>query len=254
MEGDIFFCGPDRWGIHHVVLCCGEMTTADTEITEKIVRHHPELARETVLCCNTIECTRPFRGQDFPWYPAESVYVLRRATGELLLVGDIADGSLVLGITDQPVPVKILLHPFRSGRSDAPFDGGVFRAAMERCARESRRWSKGTALKAITARRSCLSADEYPDPDSRQELMEQLRRSWDKKPICSSVAIKVWQRYFEMLCPPGPKGLDLAAQHILRWMPVLSDRTAPSMLLKTLSTCGWMLRSSFSRSSAAGGA
>uniref|UniRef100_A0A7S1SEB1 Uncharacterized protein n=1 Tax=Alexandrium catenella TaxID=2925 RepID=A0A7S1SEB1_ALECA len=242
-EGDIFFCGPDKWGIHHVVLASSTMTPAERTISEKILQHHPDLANDVILCCNTIECTRPFRGQDYPWYPAMSVYTHRPSTGELFLIGDIAEGTAILGISDELVPVKLLLHPLRPGRTSTLFNSNLFQAAMEHCARESRRWSKGTAIKAITAKRSCLRAHEYAEPEARLELMEDLRRSWCKKPICSSVAIKVWQKYFEM--STGQQGTDLAVQRILRWMPVFGDRTAPSMLLETLSTHGWMLRSHF---------
>lgn len=245
VEGDIFFCGPDKWGIHHVVLCSGKMTPTDPEISKKILAHFPHFAQESVLCCDTIECTRPFRGQDYPWYPALSFYVHRRATGELLLLGDLAEGSTVLGISDQAVPVKLLQHPLRSGQCSLLFDQDLFQAALDVCARESKRWSKATAIKAITAGRRCLSAEEHSDPESRSQLMDELRRSWDKKSICSSVAIKVWQKYFEMSCSSDSQGVDLAVQRILRWMPVFSDRTAPSMLLKTLSTHGWVLREHF---------
>mmetsp|Transcript_49254 Transcript_49254/g.136890 ORF Transcript_49254/g.136890 Transcript_49254/m.136890 type:complete len:449 (-) Transcript_49254:77-1423(-) len=244
IAGDILFCGPDRWGIHHVVLCRGPMIPAEPDVTEHIFKHHPDFVDEDVLCCDTIESTRPFRGQDFHWYPACSVYVRRRSNGELLLVGDIAEGTSTLGVNEVPVPVKVLLHPLESGHAGLHFDSEAFEEAVAVCAFSSKKWSRGTALRAITAKRSGLDAEEYADAESRSELMEELRRRWDKKPICSSVAIKVWQKYFEMSCNRCPDGTDLAVQCILRWMPVFSDQTAPSTLLKILSTCGWVLRGS----------
>jgi len=71
--------------------------------------------------------------------------------------------------------------------------------------------------------------------------MEDLRARRSRKPICSSVAIQVWQQYFELVCGSGPQGVDLAARQILRWMPLYSDATTPSALLKALSKRGWIL-------------
>lgn len=73
-------------------------------------------------------------------------------------------------------------------------------------------------------------------------LLKELKGRWNQKPICTSVAIQVWQRYFKFDAGEGPAAADKAAQNILRFMPVLSDRTLPSALIKMLSTCGWQLR------------
>lgn len=242
MAGDILLCGPDRWGIHHVVLCRGPISLAEPEVVEKLEEAPFDKDDLEFVACATIESSRLLRGLEYSWYPAWSYFARKRSSGELMLVGDIADGTNTIAICDTPVPVKLLLHPLRPSFGGPPFDAKAFMAAVSLCSESSRRWSKATALFAIAARRSSLDPGDYTDPAARAGLLHDVKRRWSNKPICSSVAIIVWQRYFEIVSGPSPQGLDQAAQCILRWMPVLSDRTAPSALLKALSACGWVLR------------
>lgn len=247
MAGDILMYGPDWWGIHHVVLSRGPMRPADAQTTKLLVEHEPHLAAFELFECETIESSRPLRGTEHPWYPALTYFGRKRTSdgfpyGELRVIADMADNTNTIGVHNTPVPVKLLLHPLRPGRGAPALDLGVFKAAVDLSAETSQRWSKGTALSAMAAARRSLDSEDFKDAAARSKLMEDLRRRWCRRPICSSVAIQTWQRYFELLYGSGPAGTDLAAQHILRWMPVLSDRTAPSALLKALSTCGWVLR------------
>merc|ERR1712014_484275 len=91
-------------------------------------------------------------------------------------------------------------------------------------------------------RMSRLNAGKYSTSESRAKLMEELRSRWEQRPICSSVAILVWQRYFQLAAGDSPEGDNLAVEQILQWMPVFNDTTAPSALVNVLSTCGWVLR------------
>mmetsp|Transcript_115810 Transcript_115810/g.327600 ORF Transcript_115810/g.327600 Transcript_115810/m.327600 type:complete len:479 (-) Transcript_115810:17-1453(-) len=242
MPGDIFFCGPDKWGIHHVVLCRGPMQAEhDCELLEALEVNE----EEEVFSCLTIESSRPLKGVDVHWYPART-YFSRTTYGESAMLADVGDDTDTLCLHAKPTPVKILLHPFRGPhalRMDA------FQEAVARSAKASRRWGLRTALKALTAWREPLRVEEYPDAESRAELLEDLRRRWGHKPICSSVAIMVWQRYFEIAAGAAaesetvaPEAVDIAAREIIRWMPALSDKTMPSALLKALSQVGWVLR------------
>jgi len=241
MAGDILLCGPDRWGIHHVVLTRGPMERADPDIADRLVKHEPHLAGMDIYECNTIESSRPLKGENFPWYPARSYCAWQRETGTLLLVADIQDGTNTMGINSTRVPMKFLLHPLRTGYGGPKFEPAMFEHALDLCEQESLRWSKATALRAIVNRKTSLDPWDYPDEASRAVLLEDLRKSRLKRPICSSVAINVWQRYFELVSGDDPEGSDQAAQQILRWMPVWSDKTAPSALLKVLTACGWVL-------------
>lgn len=246
LPGDIFMCGPDRWGIHHIILCRGPMQTIPRGVQKKMVDYSPCLGEYELFECNTIESSRPLKGSDYPWYPATTYFGRPKSDessgGELVIIGDMADKSNTIGINKQFVPVKLLLHPLRPGFGGPPIDVEKFQTAVRLCAGDSKKWSKRTAVSAIIARRCNLNPQDYCDMAARSLLMEDLRRRWSKRPICSSVAIQIWQRYFDLVSGSGPTGTDLAAQQILRWMPVLSDKTAPSALLNVLSISGWVLR------------
>lgn len=270
MAGDIFFCGPDMWNLHHVVLCCGPMRLADAESISHIYFHCPEVIGLTILECETIESSQPLHGQDHPWYLARTFFAQRRVVNEdgeycgleLLQVADLADGSWVIGVSlslgfgepwvlsdggrsEVAVPVKILLHPLRPRPNTPVFNEQIFSKAVKACAKVSQQWSKATAVRALAAKRERIDPDDYEGSEGRKQLMSELGSSWSSRPICSSVAISIWQRYFLFLCCNRPDGLDITAQLILRWMPVRCDRTTPSALLKVLSTCGWSLRTTF---------
>lgn len=253
MPGDIFFCGPDNWNLHHVVLCCGPMRLADEETISHIYFHCPEVVGLKILECKTIESSRPLHGQDHPWYLAQTFFAQRPVVNEdgghcgleLLQVADLADGSWVIGVSEVPVPVKMLLHPLRPRPNTLSFDDQIFSKAVTACAKVSQQWSKATAVRALAAKRDRIDPHDYDGLHGRKQLMSELCTSWSSRPICSSVAISIWQRYFLLLCNHRPDGIDITAQMILRWMPVRCDRTTPSALLKVLSTCGWSLRTTF---------
>lgn len=239
--------GPDWWGIHHIILCCSPMQPANQHMLRTMVQGDARLGDFEVFECKTIESSRPLKGQCHPWYAATSYYGRRRCSdggfeSEFWAVGDTGEGTNIIGINNEFVPVKLLLHPCRPGRGGPRLNEETFKAAVEQSAVASKRWSRRTAISAITARRYTLEADDYKDPPARAKLMTDIRSRWSKGPICSSVAIQIWQRYFDMTFPCE----DLAVRHILRWMPVKCDKTAPSALLKTLSTCGWALCESVS--------
>merc|ERR1711920_629741 len=99
---------------------------------------------------------------------------------------------------------------------------------IERAAGESRKYGKHTAVKSwlanqkgpgIFAKSPLLDPKEYPDDESRCELLNKIYKSWNAAPICASVAIKTWQMYFDALCGHA----DDVAQCILDWMPCMCD-------------------------------
>merc|ERR1719198_2227543 len=120
------------------------------------------------------------------------------------------------------------MHPLRKGHGGPEFDTKVFAQAVQLSAVVSQRWGLGTALKGLFTRQESLELDDYPTPGSRRKLLEELTARWSSSPICSSVVIMVWQYYFKTACGSP----DSAAQCILRYMPLFSDQTMPSVLLK----------------------
>jgi hypothetical protein len=216
----------------------------DDEAGAVIKKHCQELQSMDIFSCSTIESTAQAQGEDVVWYPAQYYIARNRQTGEALFVADMPHGSDEIELAD-PMPVKLLLHPFRPGHAGSPLDLTMFREAVEECAVGSKAWSLKTAAKGMTRRRKAgfvMDESNYPDPESRAELLDEIHRRWKGKPICTSVIIKVWQRYLEIAAGGDPDASDLAAQYILRFMSLWSDSTLPSGLLKELSMCNWVLR------------
>jgi len=224
------------WGIHHTVLSRGRMKPAQSDIVELL----ESPAGSEVFECPTIESTRGSKGDDTEWYP--SITYFQRIHGETLVVGDLPMGSYDLQVADPPVGLKVLLHPLRDGR----LDNRAFSRAVDLGSKTADRYGKRQAVKAWLAQAvnrgvpEVIQAERFPSAQSRAELLEDLRRRWEQRPICAALCIKVWQMYFE-LKGQDAGNIDEAVQEILRWMPVYSDRTTPSALLKALTVHGWML-------------
>jgi len=232
--GDIFLVGPDRWGIHHVVLVCGSLEYDPA--AANILCPNPD---EDVFSCLTIESSQEIQGKNIPWYAGRSFYTRHRITGAARHVGDMEEGTRAISKVLEPSPVKVLLHPCRPGHGGPAFHAKLFEDGAQALAGVSRDWGLNTAFSAFTSRRECLDLASYPDAESRKVLLKELRERWSRPPICSSVAIMVWQNYFLASCSDRE---DLAVQHILHWIPVFSDQTMPSMLLRVLTRHGWILR------------
>lgn len=238
--GDILFCGPDGWGIHHVILCRSITRPATLDMVKFLERGSDAEVYE----CLTIESSRPLRGQNFAWYPSSSFFEVDKRTGKAMLIADVAEGSRRVNVVEEPIPVKLLMHPLRPCYGGPTLDVEIFHDAVGRAEKTSRKWGHRTAIKSVAASflRTRLNAGSFLDSTARAALMKDMRRRWEKKPICASVAIQVWQLYFTLVSPSSPEGEDVAAENILQWMPVHSDKTAPSTLLQVLSTSGWTLR------------
>jgi len=242
MAGDIFLCGPSAWGIHHVVLVRGPMKLECCDFANLLgIAPGKEL-----LSCYTAESSQGSQGQSTPWIMARSFYTRDVVTGEVVKVGDIEHGAEQIEKEKECLPVKVLLHPLRPGHGGPTFNPFTFEEAVRRGAGASQAWGLSTALRAMSSGQERLDPLDYPDPASRAALLQALRECWASRPICSSVAILVWQSYFEIASSlAGPHAEDMAATQILRWVPLLSDQTTPSGLLKVLTTCGWVLRGNF---------
>merc|ERR1719160_1308980 len=93
-------------------------------------------------------------------------------------------------------------------------------------------------LQQASLQNANLDEASYRGPRERAELLQVLERSWEMPPICSSVPVQTWQRYF-LLVHEDP---DVAAQAILKYMPVLSSNVLPATLVKELTKKGWVLK------------
>lgn len=229
--GDIFLCGPDRWGIHHVILALTPLTPEPHLKAD--LQGSPD---DEVFGCETVESTQGVRGEHTHWYLTRTLF--RRSRGGVVhLVADFRHTCGTLEVATTPVPVKVLLHPLRTGLDAQAFQGTVMELASE-----SKKYGWGTGVRAFLGDRHNLDADRFPNQESRRKLLGALRARRMSRPICASVAISVWQRYFEATCRENP---DMAVKNIFRYMPVYPDATTPSALVKALTKCGWVLHNSF---------
>jgi len=232
--GDIFLAGPDWMGIHHVILARGPLRPADPDIAE----HFQLPPGAELLCCQTMESTRASIGEETWWYPTLTIFQRDPSAGTFSLVADHPPGSNCIEKLEEPVPVKVLLHPLRDGSERSRgFDAEKFDGVIEDLAEKSRRYGKRTAVKSFLhtrAHRGKIAASDY---SSAEVLMDKLHKSWDTKPICASVAIKCWQSYLEEVSHTPAE----SAERILDVMPHWCDKTMPSLMVKTLSQRGWIL-------------
>jgi len=231
--GDVLLCGPDKYDIHHVVLVRGYLESA-TECAGII--HVPPGTE--LLKCDTIECSQGSAGPSSWWYNSTMIILRDPHAGTASIVADWPPESDLLYTFPSPVPCKALLHPLRTEIGNPPLDEDVFDAAVEVCASNSRQYGWNTAVHAFLAYQRSMHAGDYPTPEARCNLLLKVRKTWEQAPICSAVAIKVWQRYFDDAHSNDP---DSAARSILSWMPCWCDATTPSAMVKTLTHHGWSL-------------
>uniref|UniRef100_A0A7S1AFN9 Uncharacterized protein n=1 Tax=Noctiluca scintillans TaxID=2966 RepID=A0A7S1AFN9_NOCSC len=236
LPGDIFFFGPDRLGTHHVVVVRSPLRTDSNPLMyEKLP------AGYVLMSCETVEATQGNRSENMNWYLSR-VYMALGPAGSLEVVGEWAHGQKTVCTFEEHLPVKVLLHPLRAGFGGPELDPQVFETVVTQAAEESRPYGWRTAVKAFAGRKA-LNPQSVQSKEQRAKLLQELQKRWKAQPICSSVAIIVWQKYFlEKSREADPSfGEDLAVQQILRYMPVYCDNTTPSSLLKTLTSCGWVL-------------
>jgi len=251
--GDILLTGPCVSVTHVILMSTAMKLNVEHRDTLKI----PE--DQELYECGSVEST--------PFYPMDCIirghlsrkqYFFRRDPfeGTVYLVGLRAWDSKSSPIAIAPLYCKFVFHPFGRSCSTA-FDMDTFQEAM--CASEHPgSWSNLTALKAVFSKSGILDASQFLDAKARALLLPRLRDRWARGHICSSVAIEVWQRYFEMLhgvkaaaafagggsgTEERQEALDAAAvADILRWMPLKADLATPSRLVKALTACHWCLR------------
>jgi len=131
-----------------------------------------------------------------------------------------------------------VLAIFRSDIRRKKLDEEAFENAVSEVEQQKLGWSLRTASRAVMSKavgNSRFCKDEYAGEAGMQRMSAELRAHWAKDPICTTVPIRVWQRYlFEVW-----DGDDMAAAaEVLRVMPCRGDRTLPSELWAALLETG----------------
>eukprot|EP00929_Paragymnodinium_shiwhaense_P079388 TRINITY_DN41320_c0_g1_i1.p1 TRINITY_DN41320_c0_g1~~TRINITY_DN41320_c0_g1_i1.p1 ORF type:complete len:407 (-),score=72.10 TRINITY_DN41320_c0_g1_i1:127-1347(-) len=237
--GDIILTlGGRMISTHHVILVLGGLKR-DHSIAA-ILNVPPGIE---VWGCDVIESTGLEKGETCWWHQTYMYFARDPYKGTAELIADISLGrENVINAAEEPVPMKVLLHPCRrEWMRTMPLDEQAFRGVTADSASHSKKWSLKTAAKAYLSMRagkeSGLHVEDYSTPEEREGLMVTLAETWRKKPICASVPIKVWQMYFNYTS----RTTDEAAQATLKYMPLLCDRTTPSLLASKLTSKGWVL-------------
>lgn len=137
-----------------------------------------------------------------------------------------------------PVPMKVLLHPFRPG-SAGPLDYEAFKRAVQEASVESKRYGKRTILRSLLnapMHRHRISTAQ-DSPSARSALLKDVRASWCHRDICASLVVKCWQQYLQAISTDD----DDTIRRVMMWMPLWCHRTLPSQLATELTQHGWYL-------------
>lgn len=185
--------------------------------------HYPEggpasLDTDVVLAAGELGAHRHVK-EVLPGGPAELAGVRR---GDLLLRVHGASPGHVLAT-------------FRLDQRRTCLDGKAFNLAVWEVEQQKLHWSLRTATRAVI-RRARIAAAEYAGDDGLRRLAAELRELWEQDPICTTVPIRVWQRYLFRVW----KGDDcMSASEVLRVIPLKGDRTLPSELWACLLDTGF---------------
>lgn len=221
-SGRIAAIGTNGGFMGHAMLATGKpvAVAAGAEVAQRLGEEWPRNAA-LIWRVPTVEVCRARSGLH-----RSEILVHVDPTGRLLLVGEILPCGEVLGM-EQEDRLDVWQAPpaLRASFCTATMEA-VLRDMMS-CEAD---WSLGTALRAVF--KPALLSEAW----EAEELLENVRESWEAAPICTSVPIVFWQRY---LCR-ATKGLNIsAAESIRRWMPLAADRCLPGDLVTALRGCAW---------------
>jgi len=239
LPGDVLLAWPNVVNAHHAILVTGEMFRDPG--MDPILEVPPGVE---VWGCATVESTGMETGRDCgdnSWWVKGDILLARdQVAGTCELVGDIRYNPEIereeINLAEKPIPVKILLHPLRREFGGPGLDLRAFEGAVQLSLEKSQAWNVLTCTNALIQGHE-LQESDFPSAESLATLMDSFEAEWDKPPICSSVPIKVWQRYFLATS----QSREEAAQKILAYMPCYCSTTTPAFLTTVLSGRGWVL-------------
>lgn len=194
---------------------------------------HPFLPKncKELYSVGTVECSRSTEGL----YQVNVVVCLDEV-GRVSLCGEYWGDEVTI---NEGLEEVHMWHSPSGFRGDN-FSMDVMSEVLEDMRSCQQNWSWSTAVRAflfsgdISANRGAVS-------------MKEIEESWQAQPICTSIVVTFWQRYFCKLARlHGTDPLNLILQH----MPLRSDRVLPGELLSTMLSRGWSLWEGPSHSSA----
>lgn len=160
---------------------------------------------------HTMESTRRESGL----YESELLIYLRRRTRQLVLVGEV-DRQGELSTTEHEV-VELWQSP-EELRSELRID--IMAEVIADMRAKQANWSARTAARALLKKATVTVAGGK----GSTEALEEIQACWERAPICTSVVIAFWQRYFFKLAA-APTTLDagvlgtifLVGERVMYW-------------------------------------
>lgn len=164
---------------------------------------------------------------------------VERPSGKIIIAGDLSNDDELSDCDGASVEVLRSPMKFRSLAKSCPSRLAAMREVVEEMKEDMSQlsWSPATAVRAA------LMPAGLDRNSSGEEALAQICESWGTKPICTSVAIIFWQRFFCKLAVliHGDESLpDRSLAWIHRWMPIWADRSLPGELCDALVNAGWI--------------
>lgn len=166
---------------------------------------------------------------------AESLLYVDRATGQLMLVGEIDPEDGELYVSERPEPVELWQSP-------AELRAQIHLDFVEEVLRDMKAgeadWSPSSAACAIIESSEIAVFDDH-------HTLDDVQACWKQDPICTGAVIGFWQRYLCKLAEAcSPRGSAECAERamalILRWMPIRCDRALPGDLAGSMQSADWI--------------
>lgn len=146
----------------------------------------------------------------------------------------------ILGCDGNPVTLEILQSPFSNQEID--FEAFILAVEDVRNATHSLKWSFRTAVWSYL-RHAQLHPERYETRERKLHLASKLEGNWMRRPVCSSVPPRIWQKYLLKCCQRRGLGPDSNGNtnpeiawvdEVLKLMPVKDDRVLPAELSRIL--------------------
>jgi len=132
-----------------------------------------------------------------------------------------------------PVTMEFLLSPL----SNETLDFRLFRLCVEELRQMpvDTKWSFRTAVRGYL-RHAELKPGNYATEKLKRSLARDIFAKWQKRPICSTVPPRIWQKYLlKQAYAQETSDPDVRwVTDVLRMMPVKDDRVLPAELVKIL--------------------
>merc|ERR1719454_2351504 len=148
--------------------------------------------------------------------------------GRVHLCGEYGIGFITINETHDEVHIW---------NSPAKFRGSNFRLDLMREVLQDMRactldWSWATAVRAF------MLSSNISNQQGGLITIKDIEQGWQAEPICTSIVVIFWQRYFHKLASAESRDpLSL----ILEFMPLKADRVLPGELLTAMLSHGWSL-------------